>query len=367
MVKQVNLVTVVGARPQFIKAAAVSRAVETANAKPSGIRVRETLVHTGQHYDPEMSGVFFEELDLPPPRENLGIRAATISLQTGDMIKALSTLLPDLRPDVIVVHGDTTSTLSASIAAAQSGIPLAHVEAGLRSHDRSMPEELNRRLSDHAADVLFTPTNAATKNLHDEGISPSSIVQVGDVMYDSFIYYSTQVVPGATFDSNSRPVVLATFHRAANTDDQDRAAGICESLVRLADEHSVLFPVHPRTEKAIRAVGWWDRLAASVKLGPPVGYRDMIRSLTQADVVVTDSGGLQKEAYFAGKPCVILRDDTEWVELLDVGASILSGVDPRSVVDAVRHQVGASVDSQPIFGNGTAADQIVRSLADFLR
>jgi len=323
----VKITTVIGARPQFIKAAVVSRAFREHRAE-----VREVIVHTGQHYDANMSDVFFEELDIPKPDYHLGIGGGTHGQNTGRMIEAIEAVLMQEKPDWVLVYGDTDSTLAGALAAVKLHIPVAHVEAGLRSFNRRMPEEINRVLTDHAADLLFTPTDTATRNLANEGISGKRVQQVGDVMYDAALYYRNKAKrpPGIPFDNG---FILSTIHRAENTDDANRLGNIISALNDAAVQTPVVLPLHPRTRKFLHQ---WNLNAGNITIIEPVGYLQMIWLLDHCILVVTDSGGLQKEAYFFRKPCITTRDETEWVELVESGWNVVVGANPERILDAVR-------------------------------
>jgi UDP-GlcNAc3NAcA epimerase len=348
----VNIVSVVGARPQFIKAATVSRHLRRAH--------QEVLVHTGQHYDEQLSDVFFAQLDLPPPDHHLGVGSAPHGRQTAQILERLEDVLLQEKPDRVLVYGDTNSTLAGALAAVKLHIPLAHVEAGLRSYDRRMPEEINRVLTDHCADLLFCPTVTAVENLAREGIT-NGVHLVGDVMYDSLL----QQTPD---DSDARQILrgwglepgeyfLATVHRAANTDDAARLGTILQALGELS--LPVVFPIHPRTRKAIAVAGL--SLTPNIHLREPLGYRDMLVLERHARSILTDSGGVQKEAFFLGVPCVTLREETEWPETVECGWNVLAGAEPERIVAAARRP--APQEERPLlFGDGHAAEKIVRSL-----
>jgi len=310
-----KVVSVVGARPQFIKAAVVSRTLREAG-------LLEVLVHTGQHYDPGLSEVFFRELDIPFPDYHLGIGGGTHGENTGRMIEAIERVLLEERPDWVLVYGDTDSTLAGAIAAVKLHIPVAHVEAGLRSFNRRMPEEINRVLTDHASDLLFAPSETAVRNLLREGIDEDRIKLVGDVMYDAALYYVAKAERESRIldrlGLKPKEYLLATVHRAENTDDPERLGAILEALVRLHKEIPVVFPVHPRTQKRARAFGL-EKYLKQVLAVEPVGFLDMIMLEKYARLILTDSGGVQKEAYFYRVPCVIVREETEWIELVEIG------------------------------------------------
>ena len=356
-----TVLSVVGARPQFIKAAAVSRVLRRTRG------MREILVHTGQHYDRNMSRIFFRELDIPEPDVNLGIGSGGHGAQTGRMLEALERVIARERPDWVLVYGDTNSTLAGALAAAKLRVPLAHVEAGLRSFNRAMPEELNRVVADHAADLLLAPTRAAVANLRREGVPRGRIALTGDVMYDAALYYGGKAgrASGVLDELDLRPrgYVLATVHRAENTDDRARLLALFEALRRLARDLPVVVPVHPRTRKALARAGW--RAPGRLLLINPVGYLDMVMLEKHARLIATDSGGVQKEAYFYGVPCVTLRTETEWVELVAAGWNRL--VPPASagrVYRALRAMVeGFRRPPRPrLYGNGRAAEMVVRHL-----
>jgi len=352
-----KVVSIVGARPQFIKAAAVSRVLR---AEPG---VQEVLVHTGQHYDDNMSRVFFEELEIPEPDYHLGIGGGTHGQNTGRMLEAIERVLLKEQPDWVLVYGDTDSTLAGALAAVKLHIPVAHVEAGLRSFNRRMPEEINRVLTDHASDILFAPTETAVKNLRCEGIAEDKIYLVGDVMYDAALYYGAKAEVKSQLLKQlglpPRGYILATVHRAENTDDPGRLRAILEALAEVHQEVPVVFPVHPRTRKRTEAFGLEGYLKKVLAL-EPVGYLDMVMLEKNACLIATDSGGVQKEAYFYRVPCVTLREETEWLELLESGWNRLAS--PRSkeaMMDAMIGCIGVQGNEVQLFGSGQAAQDIV--------
>jgi UDP-N-acetylglucosamine 2-epimerase len=352
----VRVVTVIGNRPQFVKAAAVSR--------PLRARHDELLVHTGQHYDDELSTVFVQELGVPRPERELGLGTGTNTEQTARMLAALGPLLADERPDLVLVYGDTNSTLAGALAAAQARIPVAHVEAGMRSFDRAMPEELNRVLTDHAADVLLCPSPTAVENLSREHVA-GRVELVGDVMVDVALLVQprARADDGALERAGVRPggYVLATAHRAGNVDDPARLRRLVDLL--LGVPHDLVLPLHPRTRARLEAAGLLDTLAgaAHVRLRPPLGYLEFTALLCRARAVLTDSGGVQKEAYLAGVPCVTLRDTTEWVETVQAGWNALVDLDADAALAALGRTPPAA--RAELYGDGRAAERVVTALS----
>ncbi len=347
--RQFHILTVVGARPQFVKAAAVSRAIATNG------QVQETLVHTGQHFDPGMSQVFFDELGLAEPAVNLDIHGGSHGEMTGRMLQAVERVITEKRPDLVLVPGDTTSTLAGALAAAKLHVPVAHLEAGLRSFNRRMPEEINRVLTDHVSALLLCPTTTAVANLRREGVT-DGVHDIGDVMYDATLFAAAAASRSAIIGRlglAGRRYVLATVHRAESTDDPELLTEILAYLRRQARDYTVVFPLHPRTRQR------WDDIKpdlGGILLCEPLGYLDMHRLLQSAEAVFTDSGGLQKEAYFHRVPCVTLRSETEWVETLEAGWNRLwKGPDcpPRREIDA--------------YGDGHAAEKAVALIVDYLK
>ncbi|MGC1380521.1 MAG: UDP-N-acetylglucosamine 2-epimerase (non-hydrolyzing) [Candidatus Baltobacteraceae bacterium] len=347
-----RVLTCVGARPQFVKAAVLS-------AEFASRGIEEVLVHTGQHYDAEMSDVFFEELALPQPRYELGVGSASHGVQTGEMMARLEPVVSAERPDWLVVYGDTNSTLAGALVGAKLGVGVAHVEAGLRSFNRAMPEELNRIVADHVADVLFAPNERAARQLATEGIG-SGVYVVGDLMIDLAhrLAASLPEYPEILTRTGVGPYTyaVATIHRASNTDDPQAFARLIEGL--RAVEMPVVFPVHPRTRAiaAAHAVGAKDNIIVT----PPLSYGEMIALMSRAQVVFTDSGGVQKEAYVLRVPCVTLREETEWVETLEGGWNVLAGSDPAKIERGARRFVAGR--QRPHYGDGRAAELIATAL-----
>jgi UDP-GlcNAc3NAcA epimerase len=350
-----KILTVIGARPQFIKAAVVSRAF--VEHRPE---VREVLVHTGQHYDANMSNVFFDELNIPHPDYNLGIGGGTHGQNTGRMIEKLEELMLSEKPDWVLVYGDTDSTLAGALAAAKLHIPVAHVEAGLRSHNRRMPEEINRVLADHVSTLLFAPTETARQNLRTEGIADAKVQVVGDVMYDAALYYKGRARKPEWFDALNialNEFVLCTIHRAENTDDPVRMRGIFEGLEGAGQP--VILPLHPRTRNKLQQINLL--LPSNIHVVEPVGYLEMVWLEANCNLVATDSGGVQKEAYFHQKPCVTLRDETEWVELVEGGFNTLAGADAGKINCAINKNFKLDFSSL-LYGDGQSSKSITETL-----
>lgn len=362
-----KIITVIGARPQFIKAAAVSRAIREYN-RTSNHLVNEVIVHTGQHYDRNMSDIFFEELDIPHPQYHLGIGSSNHGQQTGEMLTAIEAVLLKEKPDCMLVYGDTNSTLAGALAASKLHIPIAHVEAGLRSYNRAMPEEINRVVTDHLSSILFCPTNHSVNNLEKEGIT-NQVYSVGDVMYDCMLYYmnkvgnDTVVLDG--FNVKPGEYALATVHRAENTDNPQHLSEIFGSFNEIADEIPVLVALHPRTKKYLYQYGI--EVSDKVSLLDPLSYLQMVTLEVNAKTILTDSGGVQKEAYFVGKPCITLRNETEWVETIEVGMNVLAGPSKEKIL-ASFNDIHSGMDRtvrEGIYGDGTASNKIVNLLCAF--
>jgi len=354
-----TVMTVVGARPQFIKAATVSRAMDRVPG------IQEMLVHTGQHFDTNMAAVFFEELEIPTPPHNLGVSGGSHGAMTARMLTGLEAVMEAHRPDWVLVYGDTNSTLAGALAAVKLHISVAHVEAGLRSYNRAMPEEINRVLTDHAADLLLTPTDTATGNLLSEGMEAHKISQVGDVMFDAALFYGSKAeTHSCILEENNLErshYVMATVHRQENTDDPQRLEAIFQALQTLSTHVPVVLPLHPRTRKCLHEAGLMP-LTTSLTLLPPVGYLDMVMLERAAAVIVTDSGGIQKEAYFHEVPCVILRDETEWIELIELGWNQLAPPESADIAGQILGAIGSRGGFATPYGEGHAAEAIVERL-----
>jgi len=355
----VKILSIVGARPQFIKAAVVSRALVEIGG------VTEIMVHTGQHYDEGMSDIFFDELKISAPAYSLAIGSASHGAQTGRMLEKIEAAIQTEKPDWVLVYGDTNSTLAGALAASKLHVPVAHVEAGLRSFNKRMPEEQNRIVADHLSELLLTPTDTANRNLTREGIAGEHVVLVGDVMYDAALFAGEQadssVLDRLHLDSE---FVLATVHRAENTDDPVRLGAVLGGLAAVADKMQVVLPLHPRTRNMLKDRPDMEMFAGKLTLIDPVGYFDMAALEAAASLIATDSGGVQKEAYFHGKPCVTLRDETEWVELVELGWNRLQ---PPHTAEAVEQAVLAALGSQgkkggQPYGDGRAGARIAEAL-----
>ncbi len=351
-----RIVTVIGNRPQFVKAAAVSRLLRAEHD--------ELLVHTGQHHDDELSTIFFTELDVPRPERELHIFGGTNTEQTARMLAELGPLLEDERPDAVLVYGDTNSTLAGGLAAAQAQVPVVHVEAGMRSFDRRMPEELNRVLTDELSSLLLCPSPTAVGNLERERVA-GEVVLVGDVMVDVALLFQPRaqadVAPLLAVGVEPDGYVLATAHRAGNVDDAARLRRLVDLL--LAVPEPVVLPLHPRTEARLRDAGWIDELRAAghVRIAPPLGYLAFTSLLCNARAVLTDSGGVQKEAYLAGVPCVTLRDTTEWVETVDVGWNVLVDLDAAAALAALARTPPSA--RPELYGDGRAGERVVAAIS----
>lgn len=375
-----KLVTIIGARPQIIKAAALSRAIKYNFSD----QLEEIIVHTGQHYDKNMSQVFIDELGIPQPHYNLSVGSSTHANQTADMIIGIEEILQEEKPDYIVLYGDTNSTVAGALAASKIHIPVVHIEAGLRSFNKTMPEEINRIMCDHCSTLLFSPTLTGYYNLVKEGFKrdlnfPYSadkpgIFHCGDVMYDNSLYFKELANSGSKILEENKiepgKYILSTIHRDNNTDDPERLTSIFEALLYIAENTKVdiVLPLHPRTAKLLRTnldESLYNKIKASNKLKiiPPVSFLDMIQLESNCSLVMTDSGGVQKEAYFFNKPCVILRSETEWVEIVEEGAALIANADRELIVKSFEKLSKLNTDSFPsIFGDGKAAEFICETI-----
>ncbi|MCB9094323.1 MAG: UDP-N-acetylglucosamine 2-epimerase (non-hydrolyzing) [Halobacteriovoraceae bacterium] len=353
-----KILTIIGARPQFVKAAVVSRAVNESKSS----QLQEIIVHTGQHYDSNMSDIFFEEMDIPKPHYHLGIGGSSHGKMTGAMISKIEEVLFKEKPDILNIYGDTNSTLAGAIAASKLHIPISHVEAGLRSFNLKMPEEINRILADRISTWLFCPTQTAVDNLNKEGFEnyPCHIHNVGDVMYDAALYYKAQskISPELQTKLDSLgDFYLCTIHRGENTDDPQKLSDIFKTLDDLASQKNIVLPLHPRTKKCLKEN---NITLKNITLIDPVGYFDMIALLDRCSGVITDSGGLQKEAYFFGKPCLTLREETEWVELITAKVNVLCGSNPEKIRKEFAEFLAKPIDcSQSLYGDGHAGEKII--------
>jgi UDP-N-acetylglucosamine 2-epimerase (non-hydrolysing) len=350
-----KIASVVGVRPQFVKASVVSKELRKDN--------EECLIHTGQHYDYEMNKVFFEELGIPEPNYYLGVGSGSHGQQTGEMLRKLEEVFIIEKPDLVLTYGDTNSTLAGALAASKLGIKNAHVESGLRSFDRSMPEEINRILTDHCSNILFCPTQNAVNNLGEEGIT-ENVYLTGDVMVDSLLLnkeiaeVKSSILKGLNL--KNRDYLVATIHRASNTDNIENLRNIIEAFQELNE--NIIFPVHPRTEKLLKTYGLYDSLRSSVTLTKPLGFLDFIKLMNHAKMILTDSGGVQKEAYILKVPCVTLRENTEWIETIEDGWNVLVGSNKYKIVEAVNEFMPSTQEYQNRFGDGSASNRIAATI-----
>lgn len=356
-----KIITIIGARPQFIKAAALSAVFAS---RPN---IEEIVIHTGQHYDANMSDVFFDELGIPKPTYNLKIGGGTHGQNTGRMIESIEEVLTQEKPDMVLVYGDTDSTLSGALAACKIHIPVAHVEAGLRSYNRRMPEEINRILTDQVSTLLFTPTIGAKDNLIKEGVNSDFIHVVGDIMYDATLQFSDRALQQrnilADLGLTKKDYILATVHRAENTDNLERMKAILNGLK--TSPQRVILPLHPRTKSVFEKSGVV--IPDKIECIDPVGYLDMQALESGASLIATDSGGVQKESYFHGVPCITMREETEWVELVEVGANIITGADSSKIERAINDLLGKTIISSNIYGDGKTAVAIADILEDYFK
>jgi len=351
-----KIISIVGARPQFIKCAPVSVELRKEH--------EEILVHTGQHYDPNLSDIFFKDLRIPPPKYHLGVGSYSHGKQTSAILEKAENVLVKEVPDLVLVYGDTNSTLAGSLAAAKLHIPVAHIEAGLRSFDRMMPEEVNRVVTDHLSSLLLCPTQTAIQNLANEGIT-KGVTLVGDVMVDALRYNiastekKSRILTRLNLKKND--YYVATIHRPGNTDNQQNLTSIIEALGEL--EKTVVFPVHPRTRKYLGKYGLWDSLPGNMRAIDPLGYIDMLNLMKHAKKIITDSGGIQKEAYILGIPCITIRRNTEWIETLTGGWNVLVDAEKCAILGAVLADVRTNADNT-VFGAGDAAVRIARVIEE---
>ncbi|MBM77844.1 MAG: UDP-N-acetylglucosamine 2-epimerase (non-hydrolyzing) [Crocinitomicaceae bacterium] len=379
-----KIITIVGARPQIIKAAAFSRAISLKFPE-----IEEVIVHTGQHYDDNMSEVFFKELGIPNPAINLHVGSSSHGNQTALMIQKIEEILLKENPNAVLVYGDTNSTLATAIAASKIHVPIVHVEAGLRSFNKKMPEEINRVLCDHSSTLLFSPTKSGFKNLIKEGFKPDihskadmdhpNIYHCGDVMYDNSIYFSelsdknSTIVDDLNLKKNN--YILSTVHRNDNTDNSINLNAIFSSFIKITEQHEIklILPLHPRTSKMMDLLLKDDlkqkiKTSSFISIVPPASFLDILALEKNAKIIITDSGGLQKEAYFFKKPCIILRPQTEWVEILETGSAIISDANEQAILDGVNSFFSKNnLTFPPIFGDGHAAEFIAKEILKQLK
>ena len=370
-----KILTVLGARPQFIKAGSVSRAIMEHNSKVKSEKlevenIEEIIVHTGQHYDTNMSDIFFDEMKIPKPNYFLGIGGKSHGAMTGQMIEKIEEVCLKEKPDWIMVYGDTNSTLAGAIVASKLHIKLAHIEAGLRSFNMKMPEEVNRILTDRVSDILFCPTDTAVENLKKEGFpfnvanGKQKVVNVGDVMQDGAMFYKNLAQRTSNLQLKTSNFILCTIHRAENTDNEERLRDIFEALNEIAKQKQIILPLHPRTKKIIQNL---ELKIDNLTIIDPVGYLEMVWLIDNCSLVMTDSGGLQKEAYFFEKQCITLRDETEWVELIECGANRLVGADKEKILKAYKNHSKFNIhhSSLNLYGGGKASDEIIKGLLEY--
>jgi len=360
-----KIITIVGARPQFVKAAVVSRAIEEHNANNADSIIKELIVHTGQHFDENMSEVFFEQMNIPKPHYNLEINSLSHGAMTGRMLEKIEEVLLKEKPDWVLVYGDTNSTVAGALAAKKLHIKVAHVEAGLRSFNMRMPEEINRILTDRISDILFCPTQTAIDNLVSEGYDNIDIkqVQCGDVMFDAALFYSNRSNRPESVEAHT-DFILSTIHRQENTDDKTKLTAIFEALKEIALQQKVILPLHPRTIKKLEGFGI--KPSQNIQILEPVGYFEMIWLLSNCSCVITDSGGLQKEAFFFKKPCITVREETEWVELIQNKVNFLTGSNKEKIMNTYNHINKTSIDfDKNLYGTGDTGRLIVDELINY--
>ena len=370
--KMIKIVTIIGARPQIIKAAALSRAIKENFSN----EITEVIVHTGQHYDENMSQVFFDELGIPAPNYNLGVGSGNHGVQTSKMIEGIEEILLKEKPNYLVVYGDTNSTLAGAIAASKIHIPIVHIEAGLRSYNKAMPEEINRICCDHCSTMLFSPTATGYNNLIKEGFNPENkkpftidnpgIYHCGDVMYDNSLYFSSTV--NCQQSTANSQYILCTIHRNNNTDEPERLSSIVNALLKLSKEKEIIIPLHPRTKKLLDvnlSSEIYDKFINSnrIHIIPPASFLEMIKLEKNADMIITDSGGVQKEAFFFKKPCIIIRSETEWKEIVECGAAVIADANEDKIIDAYYQFMQKENQDYPeYFGDGKSAVFICNEL-----
>jgi UDP-GlcNAc3NAcA epimerase len=355
----IKILTIVGARPQFIKAGTLSRYIFENHIN----EIEEIIVHTGQHYDANMSDIFFEEMNIPKPKYHLGIGGVRHGAMTGQMIEGIEKIALSEKPDWILVYGDTNSTLAGAIVASKIHIPLAHVEAGLRSFNNKMPEEINRILTDRVSNLLFCPTEKAMKNLISEGynnFSKKKFINVGDIMYEGALYYEKLKTKPQSIISDE-PFILATIHRAETTNSLINLREVVNALNEINKETSVIVPIHPRTRKILEK----ENLTIDFNLIDPVGYLEMIWLIFHSEMIITDSGGLQKEAYFFEKICLTMRSETEWVELIESGNNILVGTDKDSILREYNKGFTFKSQNKLIYGDGDCSKRIINAILEY--
>ncbi len=378
----ITVASIVGARPQIVKAAALSRAISNVYSKD----IKEYIIHSGQHYDHKLSEVFFEEMGIPRPDKNLGVGSATHAVQTAEMLQAFEQAFKEIKPDAVVVYGDTNSTIAAALAAAKIHIPVMHIEAGLRSFNKRMPEEINRITTDHCSTLLFTPTPSGVKNLRNEGfnmnatppysINNPGVFHCGDIMLDNTLYFAeiaekkSDIMQKLHISKGN--FILATIHRDYNTDSQERLEGILTALTTIASETTIVLPLHPRTQKCIKQISGTIKNNFlnhhNIHVIDPLGFFDMLNLEKNCTLIMTDSGGVQKEAYFFKKPVLILRSETEWTEIIDNECGVVTDSNPKKILEAYYKYTDSDGMVFPsVFGDGKAASFICETLINNLQ
>ncbi|MEH6558988.1 MAG: UDP-N-acetylglucosamine 2-epimerase (non-hydrolyzing) [Oceanicoccus sp.] len=360
----IKLLTVLGARPQFVKASSLSRQIAQC---PD---IDETLLHTGQHYDDNMSDIFFSELQLPRPDHHLHIGSGSHAQQTAGMLTGIEAILLEQPFDMVVVYGDTNSTIAGALAAAKLQIPVAHIEAGLRSFNMNMPEEINRLLTDQISNIHFCPSETSIDNLKDNGIQGPYVTNCGDIMLETLLHYRAVALTRQhfidDFSLDEKPYLLVTFHRAENTDNREKLARICQNLCELANSSRLIIPLHPRTRRALEEIGLLDQLCSVCDVIEPVGFIEMIALINFSSMVITDSGGLQKEAFFLGKQCIVIRDQTEWVELIKLQAAMLwTERSESSLTMCVQQSRERKVFEGSPYGDGNCSSMITKTIRKY--
>ena len=359
-----KIFTVIGARPQFVKAAALNRAIQNYNMTHPDKQLKSCWIHTGQHYDNNMSQVFFDELDIPKPDYHLGISSGSHGVMTGTMLASIEKILVKEEPKLVIVFGDTNSTLAGALAAVKLHIPVVHIEAGLRSFNKKMPEEINRITTDHCSQALLTPSESSKQQLIKEGISNTSIYNVGDIMYDAVLYYKEKAKNTSSIlerlNLKKKKYALATIHRQENTDNSETLSAIFHGLIKIASQTPIVLPLHPRTKEALIRAKLLEEVQKHLKIIDPIGYLDMIALLSNSSTLLTDSGGMQKESFYLKVPCLTLRPETEWIELLIGQINQLVNINSHSILKAFQSIQNTNIEwPKSPYGDGNTGDKII--------